>query len=105
MAGAQAQDTITSRMTTPPLPPCPAEGKFDYKSDFSILKFQRKDKLQRKLVIDDTVKYIAAHKILTTSLKWELCFDGIVGFISCFPITPDHSKIEGAAKIAFCTIY
>mgnify|MGYP007112078060 FL=1 len=104
MLAAQAQDTITLSMTTSPLSPFPAGGKFEYISDFSILKFQRKDKLQRKLVIDDTVKYIAAHKILTTSLKWELCFGGIVGFTSYFPITPDHSNIEGATKIAFCTI-
>ncbi len=104
MSAAQAQDTITSSMDTPPLSPFPTDGKLEYISEFSILKFQRKDKLQRILVIDDTVKYIAAHKILTSSLKWELCFDGIVGFSSYFPITPDHSNIEGAAKIAFCTI-
>lgn len=104
MSAAQAQDTITSSMTTPPLSPFPTDGKLEYISEFSILKFQRKDKLQRILVIDDTVKYIAAHKILTSSLKWELCFDGIVGSTSYFSLTPDLSKIEGAAKITFCTI-
>ncbi|HMS30111.1 MAG TPA: hypothetical protein PKD32_09680 [Saprospiraceae bacterium] len=104
MPRAPAQDTIPASIPMLPLPPCPTDGRFEYKLDFSILKFQRKDKLQRKLVIEDTIKNIAAHKILTTSLNWELCFDGIVGFISCFPSTPDLSNIEGSAKIAFCTI-